>query len=454
MIKAKLQRAYTLLGEWKNHSLVRQYGANAVWLMIARFYWIATALTVGIYVARVLGPRDFGILNYAIAFVGMYAIIATLGVDGVIVRDLVARPGDRDRILGNFTVFRLVLLAAMAVALSGTLLASAQPSRVKWLCVIIGLGYSGYLLQPAQVYFVASVKSRYFAMGQIVACTLYSLIRLGAAYFRLPLYVYALAEATMFLSANGVQFYLYGRGVGSPLRWTFRLRDALALIVPAIPLSMCVILNVIYARTDILMIEHFMGAEYVGYYSIATRFTENWYLLGVLLAVNFFPAIVSASGISEAAYVKQLHRLYFMCFWLMTAAAGITILLGYYVIRLLYGESYLPAVAPLYLYVCTLPGSLILYVFGQWAVNENQLKTYAAVLGAGAFLNVVSNFFLIPRCGMMGAAFGSLAAMPLGMVAVLLWRKRWRLHLLLVLRSIFTLPSLKLGEHGNAEPND
>lgn len=451
MVKAKLQSVYTLLGEWKNHSLTRQYGANAVWLMVARFYWIATALTVGIYVARVLGPHDFGILNYAIAFVGMYAIIATLGIDGVIVRDLIARPGDRDRIMGNFTVFRLVLFVVMVVVLAGTLLISAQPSLVKWLCVIIGLGYSGNLLQPVQAYFVASVKSRYFAMGQIVACTLHTLIRLGAAYFRLPLYVYALAEATMLLSANGVPFYLYCRYVGSPLRWTLRLRDALALIVPAIPLSMCVILNVIYARTDLLMIEHFMGAEYVGYYSIATRFTENWYLLGVLLAVNFFPAIVSASVISAAAYVKQLHRLYFMCFWLMAAAAGVTILLGYDVIRLLYGESYLPAVEPLYLYVCTLPGSLILYVFGQWAVNENLLKTYAAVLGAGAFPNIVFNWFLIPRYGMAGAAFGSLIAMPLGMIAVLLLKKRLRLHLLLIFRSIFTLPSLKLGEHQDAE---
>lgn len=446
-LKLKLKSGYDLARQWMNHSQVRQYGSSAAWLMAARFYWVATALTVGIYVARVLGPFEFGILNYAIAFVGIFSLIATLGIDGVIIRELTSRPNDRDSILGNFSMFRLISFVLMALALGGTVLLSGQSPQVKWLCLIIGLGYAGYIMQSSQIYFIATVNSQYFAWGQIAACTVHTLVRFCAAFFELPLYVYALAEAGMILTLNGIQLYFYCRYVGSPFRWTFRLKEAAALFAPALPMSISGVLSMIYARTDILMIKYFLDVEHVGYYTIASRFTENWYLLGTLLATNFFPAIISASKISQAAYTKQLHRLYFMCFWVMAAASVVTIVLGHPVIRWLYGEAYLPAVAVLYIYVCTLPGSLVLFVFTQWTTNENLLKTNALTLGAGALLNVIFNYLLIPRYGMAGAACSSLITMPLGMAIVLLSTTNLRRHLRLVFRSIFTLPSFKLGEN-------
>ena len=53
---------------------------------------ILAGLFVGIYVARFLGPEQFGVYSYAAAFVALFGAIARLGLDGIVVRDLVNNP--------------------------------------------------------------------------------------------------------------------------------------------------------------------------------------------------------------------------------------------------------------------------------------------------------------------------------------------------------------------------
>lgn len=58
------------------------------------------ALFVGVHVARYLGPERFGLLNYATSFVGLFSALATLGLNGIVVRNLVQNIEKRDNLLG------------------------------------------------------------------------------------------------------------------------------------------------------------------------------------------------------------------------------------------------------------------------------------------------------------------------------------------------------------------
>lgn len=59
----------------------------------------------GVYVARYLGPERFGLLSYAGSFVGLFTALATIGLDGIMVRKLVKNLKRRDELLG--AAFRL-----------------------------------------------------------------------------------------------------------------------------------------------------------------------------------------------------------------------------------------------------------------------------------------------------------------------------------------------------------
>jgi len=433
--------------QWLTSTLVRQYTSNIGWMMLTRAAWILSAFTVGIYVARQLGPYNFGVLNYAIALAGIFSIIASMSVEEIVIRRLVRHPERRDRELGNFFMLRLLLFGVMATALCITLLLLHATAEIKLLCIIVACGYCGYVMQGSSLYFQSSVESKYFAIPQLLACLISSTIRAAAAYFSWPLAIFAMAEASIHLITFWGCLLLYWRRVSSPLLWNWDWREIGQLLKNALPLAICGVFSLVYARTDQLMVEYFLGPAAVGYYSLAARFTENWALCSYLLCLSFFPAVISAAQISTEAYHKQLHRLYFLVFWCMAAASAITALLSHPVILLLFGRAYLPTVPVLQVFVWTLLGTALLNVFSQWAINEKRIAMIAWAFGSGAVINVILNPLLIKVTGINGAAWSSLISMPLGLVLTLLCTADGRRHLLLILRSTFTLPSFRLNEH-------
>ena len=88
-----------------------KYFANISWLMAERILRMIVTLFVGVYVARYLGPERFGLLSYANSFVGLFLALATLGIDSIVIRELVKSPGSRNELLG--TAFCLKILGTL-----------------------------------------------------------------------------------------------------------------------------------------------------------------------------------------------------------------------------------------------------------------------------------------------------------------------------------------------------
>ena len=50
---------------------------------------IVVGVTISIYVVRFLGPNDYGIYVYALSLTGILAPLATLGIDSILLRDVI-----------------------------------------------------------------------------------------------------------------------------------------------------------------------------------------------------------------------------------------------------------------------------------------------------------------------------------------------------------------------------
>ena len=92
----------------RKQSNFRKYFANTSWILGERISRMGVSLFVGIYVARYLGPERFGLLSYASSFVGIFVALATLGLDEVVVRELIKTPEQREKILGSSFLLKLV----------------------------------------------------------------------------------------------------------------------------------------------------------------------------------------------------------------------------------------------------------------------------------------------------------------------------------------------------------
>ena len=434
---------YTLM-QWKSHSIVRNYGVNFSWSVFARMLWIFTALTVGILVTRKLGPEQFGVLNYSIAWIGMFAVILDLGVSGIIQRELILHPEQRDDLLGRFACFRGIQTFVLLAAAGTILLFSGQTAETVKLILILMAGYLGSFGMVASTYFYAAVQNKYEAFSQIISCVIYNTLRVAAVLFDMPLEIYAAAESIMNLSYSAALLWFYNRKADSFLKWKWQIKGALKLLIPSVPLSLSGIFTTIYTKTDVLMLEHFQDFESVGFYSLASRFTLNIAIFLGLTANIFSAAVSGAKKISDEEYHKQLHRFYFLLFWCSVPLFPFFQMISPFLFSFLYGEAYSASASIFSVCLWTLPATGILNGFFWHATLENRLKTIAAANGAGALINIGLNWLTIPAWNGIGAAWSSVVALPCGFILVLLCTKQNRSLLKLILKSIVTLPSFRL----------
>jgi O-antigen/teichoic acid export membrane protein len=107
-----------------SHPGVRRYGINTAWLFTEQVLRLIAGFFVGVWVARYLGPEKYGLFSYALAFVSIFQGIAKLGLDGIVVRDLVQELEKRDVYLG--TSFWLKLLGSIITFLIITIILVIQ----------------------------------------------------------------------------------------------------------------------------------------------------------------------------------------------------------------------------------------------------------------------------------------------------------------------------------------
>ena len=69
------------------------------------------SLFIGIWIARYLGPTEYGIFSYANAFVALFTVFATLGMNDIVIKKLVKDVNKRDYLLG--TSFYLKVLGSL-----------------------------------------------------------------------------------------------------------------------------------------------------------------------------------------------------------------------------------------------------------------------------------------------------------------------------------------------------
>ena len=91
-----------------SHHGFQRYFKNTSWLMAEKILRMAVGLSVGVWVIRYLGPGKFGLISYSMSVVGLFSAFATLGLDGIVVRELVKTPEKRDNLLGTAFILKLI----------------------------------------------------------------------------------------------------------------------------------------------------------------------------------------------------------------------------------------------------------------------------------------------------------------------------------------------------------
>lgn len=418
-----------------------KYFKNTSWLFGEKILRMIVGLFVGIWVARYLGPEQFGLFSYAQSFVGLFTAVATLGLDGIVVRELVKDESRRDELIG--TAFWLKLMGAfgvlliLAVAVNFT----SNDTHTNILVFIIASATIFQSFNVIDMYFQSKVLSRYVVFANIISLFISSLVKIALILNEAPLIAFAwvILFDSFVLALGYIYFYIRSRhsallprhceqseaiynntviASNSPviarkakqsiLNLTFNKSTAASLLKDSWPLILSGIVISIYMKIDQVMIMEMMDAEAVGQYAAAVRLSEAWYFIPIVIASSLFPAIINAKKQSEELYYARLQKLYDLMVWMAIAIALPMTFLSDWLVNLLYGEQYSQAGSVLMIHIWA--GVFVGFgtISGRWYINENlaHLALYRNL--SGVVINIGFNLFLIPRYGIEGAAIATL----------------------------------------------
>ena len=391
-----------------NNSGLKKYFFNTSWLMAENILRLLAGLFVGVYVARYLGPEKFGIFSYSLAFVSLFSSIAKLGLDKILIRELLNQPDKTNELLGTAFWLKVAGAVMMMVLIAGVLVFTDNTSEIKLYIFIISLGIIFQAFEVIDFYFQAKVQVKYVSICKTVQLLILCVIKLYLIYSEAELiwFVYLSLIGPVLLSG----FLLYAFCSKSiPLFFRFFDADiAKGFLKDSWPLILSGLVIMVYMRIDQIMIKSMLGEAQVGVYSAAVRLSEVWYFVPTVLSVSLFPSIVNARKVSEDLFQSRMQSFFYFCAFLGFSCAIITTVFAVDIIQLLYGKDFLESSSVLAVHIWA-----GLFVFmgvaaGGWFIVDNLQKLSFYRTFAGAVANVFLNWWLIPAYGVLGAAYATL----------------------------------------------
>ncbi len=393
-----------------SHALQKIIG-NTGWQFADNILRMVVGLLVGIWIARYLGPEKFGLFSYALAFVALFSPLASLGLDDIVVRNLVRDPASREETLGTAFVLKLTGGALSFVAATGSIfILRAVDDQSHWLVGIIATGAIFQAFNAIEFWFNSQVQAKYSVVAKNAAFLICSVMKVALILAGAPLVAFAwVSMIEVMLGSAGLVVAFRSRGyrLGD---WRSSLGMAKTLLKDSWPLIFSCIVIMIYLRIDQVMLGEMVGSEEVGVYSVAVRMAEVWYFIPTAVYWSVLPSIVEAKAANEELFYGRLQKYYsLMALTAYAIAVPVTFLAGW-LVTTLFGAAYSRAGTMLSVLIWANLFTYLEVARSAFFTAMNWNKIYMVTLFLGAILNIALNLLLIPRHGGLGAVIASCVA--------------------------------------------
>ncbi|MEM6582958.1 MAG: flippase [Pseudomonadota bacterium] len=391
---------------------VRPYLNNTLWMLAEKSARILVGIFLFAYIARYLGPAEFGVLSYAVVLAAFCEPLIALGLNRILVRDLVKFPQQEGQLLGTVFVCRLVIALLCMVGLGALAYFSVFGSdQARPLVIALALGNLFLALSVIELFFQARLKAKFASLYKTGAFLLASLLKLALVLGEAPLLFFAIANSLELVFAGVLGLLTFRRNFGDSAPWRFHSATARRLLLESWPEVLAGICTLLCLRLDQFMLEHLVGVEELGIFAVAARLTDAWYFVPVALVSATFPGVVAQREVSHEGYLRSLQNLLLLLTAVSYAIVLPTVLLSHLLIDWLFGEAYQQAASMLAIYILCLPLIAWGSCSGSWIFAEGRIKLTAYRTILGASVNFVLNVTLIPLWGGHGAALATVLSL-------------------------------------------
>ena len=383
---------------------------NTIFLTFTQILNIALQFTYTIFLARYLTVTQFGKYSFAIVFTQMFLIVADMGLNNVVTREIAKKKEIAKVYFTQLLTLKVVLgiIVCMAIICIFDFLPYDKETKI-----VVSYLAGGMVLFSIHTTFnsiyQALEKLEYQALNLLSFYVLN--ISLGITVLLFEKSIITLAKANCLAAGLSIFFgvIIFCKKYFVPV-FSINVNILKKLFMQAIPLGLGAIFFAIYNKIDVTMISLMLGNTDVAYYTAAYRLTGTFVFIPAAFFSAMYPVYSKWQSQSGNETVKRLLQVSLR----VMALIGLPISAGLFVIAnklilLLYNVEYDPAIPVLKI----LSWSVILFFvansFGYFLISlQKTSKYYSISAGLGVFVNIFFNFILIPIYGIKGAAIGTI----------------------------------------------
>lgn len=380
---------------------------NATWIIGLQIARSLVGVIISMITARYLGPSNFGLINYASSVIAFFTPIVTLGLNGILVHEIVNFPNKEGEILG--TAITMSFISAIFCILGIISFTSIINRGEKETIIVCALCSISLFFQSAELiiyWFQAKLLSKYSSIASLIAYGAVSLYKIYLLVTQKSIRWFAVSSAFDYMIISALLIILYYRLSDHKLSFSWdTAKKMFSKSKYYIVANMTVI---IFSETDKIMLKLMIGDTVTGYYSAAVKCALMTSFIFSAIIDSFRPIIFDSKVNNTESYELNLMRLYGIIIYLSLVQSICITFFSNLVINILYGAEYGPAVNVLRIIVWYTTFSYLGAVRNIWILAEQKQKYLLILNIAGAFANILLNLIFIPFMGIMGAALASL----------------------------------------------
>ena len=426
------------------HSGFMKHLKNISWLSIEKLFRVIFGITIGVWVARYLGPKNFGMLSFACSIVGILTVISSLGLQQIVFKEILRNKSQKNVAMGTAFLLRMIGTGFVLLGLHVLFpFMRVDDPTVGLLIYILSFSLLCKDFFIIGIHFQSKVLSKYAVLSGLLSLIICSLIRVFLILNQYPLVYFAIIILLDTVLQAVFFIIFYTKDNQSVLKWKADLTMGKKFLSHCWPFLFSGIISTIHMKIDQIILQEMIGAMAVGYYAVAERISGSAIYIPITISSSFLPTIINARMRNQREYTIKIQKLFdFMIISCLIIGLPI-IVFSKEIITLLYGQEFITSAKILSIYVICIFFIAVESVHRKWLISENLERYIFFVHLIGIIANICFDIILIQFYGVIGAAYGTLLAYIFSFFFSALVFKPIRPPFFMIIKGVFNVLTFK-----------
>jgi O-antigen/teichoic acid export membrane protein len=369
------------------------------------------------YLARTLGPGNYGYVEFALAVMVFFALPADLGLGAYGAREIAREPHNARRLLHAVTGLRMALALASMVLLAGFILLLNRGPQLTFLLALYGLSLLGgpFLLQW---FFQAHDRMHWVGLASTIrqlvfACLVFVLCHRGS-----PLFYIGITECVSVACTAVFCIYVVRRmGYGWP--WPdLRIPSLMGHLGEAAPIGLTELAWAFMWYFCTVLLGLMFSDQTLGWFGASHRILMALHTFVWLYFFNLLPSISRCVGRPDTILLGLMNASLRFVAWAGLFGAALLTVLGPHVLSIVYGQRFRAASPSFAILMWMLPVAMLSGHHRYILIAYHHQRKLLRCTVISAISAVLLGIALVPVYGGVGAAWALLIANIINFVLV------------------------------------